>query len=103
MNNAPETARAIEQAWSEELAAHFGVPVTAVGDSIRPWFGFPLDGVRVELMDGSSLVLRCAFHVVSESRRAIAIFTEHCGHFVVPCHEARVLVNDRVVYQQHAV
>lgn len=102
MRNAPATAAAIELAWSEELADRFNVQVAAIGEKIRPWFSYPNDTVRVELMDGSFLELKFAFFVASESRRALAVFTEHSGHFVLPFHEACVYVNGRLAYQQNA-
>lgn len=44
----------------------------------------------IELMDGSTLRFRHAFHVIRESEQALAVFTEHCGYHVFPLHEARV-------------
>ncbi len=49
-------------------------------------------------MDGSRVELNYAFALVSEARRAIGVFTEHCGHHLYPHHEARVFVGGRLVY-----
>jgi hypothetical protein len=54
-------------------------------------------------MDGSFAEFRYAFALVSEHRRAIAVFTEHCGHHLFPYHEARVVMDGKVTYEQRAV
>lgn len=43
-----------------------------------------------------------AFHIVSEAKRAIAVFTEHCGHHVFPYHDAKVYRDGLLVYAQAA-
>jgi uncharacterized OB-fold protein len=53
-------------------------------------------------MDGSVVQFANAIHIVSEAKRAIAVFTEHCGHHVFPYHEAKVHCNGELVYE-HAV
>jgi hypothetical protein len=58
--------------------------------------------IRVELMDGSRAEFRFAFALVSEEEKAIAVFTEHCGHHVFPYHEARVYQDDHLLFQQAA-
>jgi hypothetical protein len=50
---------------------------------------FPSDhDLRIILMDGSMVRFRYAFAIESETKRAIAVFTEHCGYHVFPHHEA---------------
>jgi hypothetical protein len=41
-----------------------------------------------------------AFHIVSESKKAIAVFTEHCGHHLYPYHEAQIFRDEKLVFQQ---
>ncbi len=86
----PSLARQIESEWASELALHFGCTATDVLQNLRPWFTFPQEPLRIELMDGSVVNFRSAFHIASEAKRAIAVFTEHCGHHVFPSHEAKV-------------
>ncbi len=88
----------LESAWAAELAARFEVPVDEFLAAPKDFIQFPLETVRVELMDGSRVELKYAFALVSEARRAIAVFTEHCGHHLYPLHEARVYVGGRLVY-----
>lgn len=96
----PALARQIEREWAEELARHYGRSPEEVGDKVRTWFGFPLGMLRIELMDGSCVEFRCAISIVSESKKAIAVFTEHCGHHIFPYHDAKVFHDEKLVYQQ---
>jgi hypothetical protein len=41
-------------------------------------------------MDGSSVEFKYAFALHWPEKRAIAVFTEHCGHHVFPDAEASV-------------
>lgn len=91
-------AAELEREWSAELAARFDVSVEEFLASPEDFMHFPLETVRVELMDGSRVELNYAFALVSEARRAIGVFTEHCGHHLYPHHEARVFVGGRLVY-----
>jgi hypothetical protein len=43
-------------------------------------------------MDGSSVEFKYAFALCWPEKRAIAVFTEHCGHHVYPDAEASVEV-----------
>jgi hypothetical protein len=81
----------IEAEWARELA-----PGSPDGDLK------PRSTVHVALMDGSAATFNYAFFLVSEEKRAIAVFTEHCGNHVYPWHEARVSVDGRVVFRQGA-
>lgn len=51
-------------------------------------------------MDGSIVQFEWAFQIASEAKRAIAVFTEHCGHHVYPHHEAKVYRDGLLVYAQ---
>lgn len=96
----PFLARQIETDWAAELAAHFGRSVDDVLQPVRPWFDHPGGQLRIELMDGSVVQFERAFHIVSEAKRAIAVFTEHCGHHVLPYHEAKVYRDGVLLYAQ---
>lgn len=93
-------AQQIEHEWTEELAAYLEVPAEDVFAKPTTMLSYPSETVRVELMDGSSVEFKWAFALVSEEKKAIAVFTEHCGHHVYPFHEARVFRGGRLVYDQ---
>jgi hypothetical protein len=95
----PSLARQIESEWAPELADHFGVSVDEVLQKARPWFQFPAGQLRIELMDGSAVQFFWALHIVSETKRAIAVFTEHCGNHVFPYHQARVYCDGKLAYE----
>jgi hypothetical protein len=92
----PRNAQTVVHEWVHELAAHFGCAESEVERSMS----FPHATVLVELMDGSAVRFKFAFALVSEAKRAIAVFTEHCGHHVLPYHEARVFSDDALLYEQ---
>lgn len=96
----PSLARQIESEWAPELAMHFGRELEEVMQKSRPWFVFPAGQLRVELMDGSFVQFAWAFHIVCDAKRAVAVFTEHCGHHVFPYHEARVFRDGVLAYAQ---
>jgi len=96
----PRLAAQTVSDWSEELGAHLGCPAVDVRERSEAIMRFPLETVRMELMDGSLVEFRCAFFVVSDTKKAVAVFTEHCGHHVFPYHEAKVFVDGRLVYEQ---
>lgn len=102
MYDVPTLARQIERAWAHELAHHYGRQPEEVDEQARPWFDFPAGVLRIELMDDSKVLFNRAIFIVSESRRAIAVFTEHCGHHVFPYHEAKVYRDERLCYRQGA-
>ncbi|MDI1268785.1 MAG: hypothetical protein PSV40_06745 [Polaromonas sp.] len=93
-------AQQIEREWAPELATYFQKTAEEVLSPVRPWFEFPHGKLRVELMDGSVVQFECALHLVSDAKRAIAVFTEHCGNHVYPYHEARVHRDGKLVYAQ---
>jgi hypothetical protein len=98
----PRVSAELEREWAAELASRFGEELAdflaCPSESMR----YPLETVRVELMDGSHADFKYAFALVSEERKAIAVFTEHCGHHVYPYHGAKVYRAGRLVYQNEA-
>ena len=95
----PEQASRLEQDWAAELAAHLGCTVAEFRADPTGRLTFPTGTLRVELMDGSFAEFNCAFALVSEARKAIAVFTEHCGHHLFPNHDARVWLDGGLVYE----
>ena len=95
----PRLAKEVVSAWSEELAAHFGVTAQDIKDQSTRLISFPLESVRIELMDGSKAEFKYAFALFNESQRAIAVFTEHCGHHIFPAHDAKVFRDDVLIYE----
>ena len=98
----PRLARQIEDEWSEALSAHLGSTIEAFRSSPEGHMSYPHDTVRVELDDGSHVQFKYAFALVQEEAKAIAVFTEHCGHFVFPYHGAKVYRNGALEYQNEA-
>jgi hypothetical protein len=85
----PRMANEVLKEWTSEVASSLGRSAEEVRSSGLGAGDFPLDhDVRVTLMDGSFVQFKHAFAVHSEKRRAIAVFTEHCGYHVFPDHEA---------------
>jgi len=80
----PALAQQIEREWASEIASFDVRPPEKVTTDCLPWLRFPAGVLRIELMDGSEVRFSYAFHVVSEVRRTIAVFTEHCGHHLYP-------------------
>lgn len=96
----PRLAAQIAKEWSDELGVHLGCSAAEVRERFGALLCFPPETVRIELMDGSSAEFKYAFFIASDTKRAIAVFTEHCGYHVFPCHEARVFIEGRLVYEQ---
>lgn len=94
----PDHASALEQQWSAMLAEHFGIDLAQFRASPERFMAFQNQSVSIELMDGSSATFRWAFPLIDERLKAIAVFTEHCGHHVFPYHEARVRIDDATVF-----
>lgn len=92
----PRLAAQTVKEWADELGARLGCPAAEVRERYEAVMRFPIETVRVELMDGSSVAFRYAFFIASDARKAIAVFTEHCGHRVFPHHEAKVFVEGRL-------
>lgn len=98
----PRMASEMELEWAAELSAHFGCDAATFRTKPTSHMSFPHEAVRLELMDGSHAQFKNAFFIASEAKKAIAVFTEHCGHHVFPFHEARVYCNGELRYEQRA-
>jgi hypothetical protein len=85
----PRLADQILEEWVEEVSSHVGRSVEELRTKGLGASDFPAGReLRVALMDGSFVQFRYAFAVASDAKRAIAVFTEHCGYHVFPNHEA---------------
>lgn len=98
----PALAQQIELEWAEELAAYFGCALQEVAEKVRS-SSLPTGTIKIELMDESCAEFRWAFFIVSEPKRAIGVFTEHCGNHLYPYHEARIYRDGELVYEQVCV
>lgn len=96
----PRMSAQIIQEWAEELAVRYGCTVETFMAKPGHLIFFPSQTLRIELMDGSAVEFNYAFALVSEARRTVAVFTEHCGHHVFPHHQAKVLCNGVLLYAQ---
>jgi len=96
----PALAQQLEHEWASELAVYFGKSVEELGHRIRPWFAFPSGTLRIELMDGSAVQFKYAIYLASEQKKAIGVFTEHCGNHIYPSHDAKVYRDGALVYEQ---
>ena len=96
----PRMATAIEVEWAEMLSDRAGC--TVADFLARPTFfmNYPIETLRVELMDGSTASFKYAFALVNPDWKAIGVFTEHCGHHVFPWHEARVWRDEILDFDQ---
>ena len=97
----PRLASQIEQEWAEELASRFGCTAEEMRANPARLINFPSGILRIKLTDASMVEFRRAFHIVSESKKTIAVFTEHCGHHLFPCHEAQVYRDGDLVFHQN--
>jgi hypothetical protein len=88
--------------WAEELSRELGRPVEQIlGEGLSAHDFSTRSELHIKLMDGSFVQFHCAFHVVNESKCAIAVFTEHCGHHVFPFHDAVITrITSEHVYRQ---
>jgi hypothetical protein len=98
----PFLALQIERQWAPELPEYFGRRIEEISEQTRPWFEHPSGLLRIELMDRSVVQFHWAFHIVSEAKYAIAVFTEHCGNHVFPYHGSKVYRDEVLVYDQEA-
>jgi hypothetical protein len=98
----PIQAATVLQSWAFLLARRAGITVEEFRAEPERHMSFPLSAVRVDLMDGSYIQLKYAFALVNEELKSIAVFSEHCGHFVLPFHEAKVYQGGELQYAQSA-
>jgi len=96
----PSLALKLEREWALELADYFSVDIDEVVTAVRPWFEFPGGLLRITLMDESVVQFKHAIFIVSEAKKAIAVFTEHCGNHIYPYDEAKIYRDGTLVYEQ---
>ena len=96
----PEISKFIKDQWADEIAELLGVTPDSIRSSEIDLFSTPLSSVRVELMDGSFVEFASACSIVSGTKRAIAVLTEHCGYHIFPIHEAKIYHDGKLTYQQ---
>jgi hypothetical protein len=84
-------AEEVLQEWAVEVSSAVGRSVADIRSKGLGASDFPTDrDLRITLMDGSFVQFHYALAVPSKNKRAIAVFTEHCGYHVFPDHEAVV-------------
>lgn len=99
----PRLAEQLQNEWAAELAAYFGHSLEQFRANPNRIIDYPTGTLRIELMDGSFVEFQHAFHILSASKKAIAVFTEHCGHHLYPYHDARVIRDGKLVHApEHA-
>jgi hypothetical protein len=99
----PRLSKQLEQEWADQLAALFSCTAEDIRANATRFLKYPPGTLRLELMDNSVLEFQYAFHLVNEREKAIAIFTEHCGHHVYPFHEAKIFRGGELVFNQKHV
>jgi hypothetical protein len=98
----PKFSKQLVQDWAEELSGRTGHSAEHIRQNTE-CLDYPNEKLRIELMDGSAVEFQWAFHISSDEHGSIAVFTEHCGHHVFPCHGAKVFRNGKLVYEnKHA-
>ena len=85
--------------WAPLLAERFHVEVGEFVKQPGRYIEHNNETCMVELMDGSTAEFRWAFAIISETERAVAIFTEHCGYHVFPLHEAKIFQDGVLIYE----
>ena len=96
----PAMCAFVSNQWADEIAELLKTTPEKIRTGEIDFFAAPLATVRVELMDDSFVEFRSACSIVSGEKRAIAVFTEHCGYHVFPIHEAKIYHNGKLVYRQ---
>ncbi len=75
---------AIIDGWADELASVLSRSASEIREKGLRAEDFQDQVLEIEFEDQSSARLKWAFFVESQSKKAIAVFTEHCGYFVLP-------------------
>ena len=81
-----DRSRQLVTDWAEVLADRVGRSSELITtDGLRAT-DFPCTepDIVIEFDDGSMVRFRCAFAVSSPDQQTIAVFTEHCGHHLLP-------------------
>lgn len=77
--------------WVDDLSRHLDLNRDLILKKGLGAADFPMnESLHIKLVDGSFVQFEYAFHLVNEGKRAIAVFTEHCGYHVFPLHSAVV-------------
>ena len=83
MNLDPRYA-AILQDWADDLTSVVGRSVAEIREKGLFVQDFPHQELEIQFVDESSARFKFAFFVESQAKKAVAVFTEHCGYFVLP-------------------
>jgi len=81
---------AIIQDWAEELATFLGRSASEIRENGLSVSDFPHQELQIKFCDDSEARFKYAFFVESRSKKAVAVFTEHCGYFVLPAAELEI-------------
>ena len=79
----PHYARIVED-WAEELAELLGRPASEILKKGLGAADFPIQELQISFDDNSQAHFKYAFFIESRAKKAVAVFTEHCGYFVFP-------------------
>ena len=85
---------AIVQDWAEELASVLGRSPSEIREKGLHAGDFPHQLLEIEFDDESTARFRWAFYVESRSKKAVGVFTEHCGYFVLPIAGVKIVRGD---------
>ena len=75
---------AIIREWADDLAPAVGRSAAQIRKNGLVVDDFPHEQLEIEFDDGSTARFKFAFFVESQVKKAVAVFTEHCGYFVLP-------------------
>lgn len=85
---------AIVRKWADDLADALGRPASEIGEHGPEVGDLPLRALQVRFADGPEVRFNYAFFVMSFSNKAVAVFAEHCGYFVLPIAELEIAVEE---------
>jgi hypothetical protein len=85
---------AIIEAWADDLASVLGRPASEIREKGLYAGDFPQQVLAIEFDDDSSARFRWAFYIESRSKKAIGVFTEHCGYLVLPIAGVKITKGD---------
>ena len=84
-------AAQITAEWADERSVKLKRPREEILEKGIVTSDFPTDAnLEITLMDGSFAVFRSAFFIVSERKRTVAVFTEHCDYHLFPYYEVDI-------------
>lgn len=94
----PRYAAIIED-WADDLAPIVGRPAAVIRETGLSVEDFPHQELEIQFVDESSARFRFAFFVESQAKKAVAVFTEHCGYFVLPIAGLRIRADGGEYYE----